>query len=48
MSEKYFDSDGRFAALDDEEEQIPAYAMIPAGGDAADVSGADDVYYAYD
>ena len=48
MSEKYFDSDGRFAALDDEEEQIPAYAMIPAGGDAADVSGADDVYDAYD
>lgn len=34
--------------MDDEEEQIPAYAMIPAGGDAADVSGADDVYDAYD
>lgn len=47
MSEKYFDADDRFAASGDEEEQIPAYAMIPAGGGRADMSD-DDVDDAYD
>ena len=47
MSEKYFDADGRFAVVDDEEELIPAYAMIPAGGGSTAGSAVYDVYDKY-
>lgn len=47
MSEKYFDADGRFAVVDDEEELIPAYAMIPAGGGSTAGSAVYDAYDKY-